>query len=114
MRQDLVRRLAKERGANNKLRVMIEQTIGPSRTTERRLALIEDRINESAGQYAILNSTCQALIKNRTDWLLSVNKAHPSDRQQLQLSRNAAAAISAQQMAAARLTKLSSPHLSSC
>lgn len=111
-RQELARRLAEGSGSAKELRAMTEQAISANRATEGRLALMEARVNESAGQYATLNGMYQELTKNRTDWLLSeVEHTLAIASQQLQLAGNVPAAISALEMVDARLAKFDRPQL---
>ncbi|OWY41004.1 hypothetical protein CEK28_01665 [Xenophilus sp. AP218F] len=111
-RQELARRLAEGSGSNKELRAMVEQSLATARATDGKLAMVEARVNESAGQYATLNGMYQELTKNRTDWLLSeVEHTLAIASQQLQLAGNVPAAVSALEMVDARLAKFDRPQL---
>ncbi|VEB39672.1 bifunctional uroporphyrinogen-III synthetase /uroporphyrin-III C-methyltransferase [Chromobacterium violaceum] len=112
MRQELARRLAEGSGAGKEQRAIAEQAILAARATDGKLALVEARVNESAGQYATLNGMYQELTKNRTDWLLSeIEHTLAIASQQLQLAGNVSAAVSALEMVDARLSKFDRPQL---
>lgn len=112
MRQELARRLAEGSGASKEQRAIAEQAMMAARATDGKLALLEARVNESAGQYATLNGMYQELTKNRTDWLLSeIEHSLAIASQQLQLAGNVSAAISALEMVDARLAKFDRPQL---
>ncbi|WP_199055526.1 uroporphyrinogen-III C-methyltransferase, partial [Aquitalea sp. ASV15] len=111
-RQELAGRLAEGNGASKELRGMTEQALTAARATDAKLAVLETRVNESAGQYATLNGMYQELTKTRSDWLLSeVEHTLAIASQQLQLAGNVPAAISALQMVDARLSKFDQPQL---
>ncbi len=111
-RQELAGRLAEGNGASKELRGLTEQALTAARSTDAKLAVLETRVNESAGQYATLNGMYQELTKNRSDWLLSeVEHTLAIASQQLQLAGNVPAAISALQMVDARLAKFDQPQL---
>ena len=111
-RQELAGRLAEGNGASKELRGMTEQALTAARATDAKLAVLETRVNESAGQYATLNGMYQELTKTRSDWLLSeVEHTLAIASQQLQLAGNVPAAISALQMVDARLAKFDQPQL---
>ncbi|POZ63025.1 uroporphyrinogen-III C-methyltransferase [Chromobacterium alticapitis] len=112
MRQELARRLAEGSGAGKEQRVIAEQAMLAARAADGKLALLEARVNESAGQYATLNGMYQELTKNRTDWLLSeIEHSLAIASQQLQLAGNVSAAVSALEMVDARLAKFDRPQL---
>ena len=111
-RQELAGRLAEGNGASKELRGMTAQALSAARATDAKLAVLEGRVNESAGQYATLNGMYQELTKTRSDWLLSeVEHTLAIASQQLQLAGNVPAAISALQMVDARLAKFDQPQL---
>ena len=112
MRQELARRLAEGSGAGKEQRAIAEQAMLAARATDGKLALVEARVNEAAGQYATLNGMYQELTKNRTDWLLSeIEHTLAIASQQLQLAGNVPAAVSALEMVDARLSKFDRPQL---
>ena len=112
MRQELARRLAEGSGAGKEQRAIAEQAMLAARATDGKLALVEARVNEAAGQYATLNGMYQELTKNRTDWLLSeIEHTLAIASQQLQLAGNVSAAVSALEMVDARLAKFDRPQL---
>ncbi|SUX29439.1 uroporphyrinogen-III C-methyltransferase [Chromobacterium vaccinii] len=112
MRQELARRLAEGSGAGKEQRAIAEQAMLVARATDGKLALVEARVNEAAGQYATLNGMYQELTKNRTDWLLSeIEHTLAIASQQLQLAGNVSAAVSALEMVDARLAKFDRPQL---
>jgi uroporphyrin-3 C-methyltransferase len=111
-RQELAGRMAEGNGASKELRGLTEQALSAARATDAKLAVLETRVNESAGQYNTLNGMYQELTKNRSDWLLSeVEHTLAIASQQLQLAGNVTAAISALQMVDARLSKFDQPQL---
>jgi len=108
----LAQRLAESGGAAKELRGLTEQALATSRATDGKLAAVEARVNESAGQYATLNGMYQELTKNRSDWLLSeVEHTLAVASQQLQLAGNVPAAIAALEGVDARLAKFDRPQL---
>ncbi|UTH75862.1 uroporphyrinogen-III C-methyltransferase [Chromobacterium sp. IIBBL 290-4] len=112
MRQELARRLAEGSGAGKEQRAVAEQAMLAARATDGKLALLEARFNEAAGQYATLNGMYQELTKNRTDWLLSETEHSLAvANQQLQLAGNVSAAVSALEMVDGRLAKFDRPQL---
>lgn len=112
VRQALANRQAEGNGAAKELRGLTEQALGAARATDAKLALLDSRVTESAGQYATLNGMYQELTKTRSDWLLSeVEHTLAIASQQLQLAGNVPAAISALQMVDARLAKFDQPQL---
>ncbi|WP_293759542.1 uroporphyrinogen-III C-methyltransferase [uncultured Aquitalea sp.] len=112
VRQELAGRLAEGNGAAKELRGMTEQALTAARATDAKLAVLDARVSESAGQYATLNGMYQELTKNRSDWLLSeVEHTLSIASQQLQLAGNVPAAISALDMVDARLSKFDRPQL---
>ncbi|WP_199154942.1 uroporphyrinogen-III C-methyltransferase [Chromobacterium sp. ASV23] len=112
MRQELARRLAEGSGAGKEQRAIAEQALLAARATDGKLAMVEARVNEAAGQYATLNGMYQELTKNRTDWLLSeIEHTLAIASQQLQLAGNVSSAVSALEMVDARLSKFDRPQL---
>ncbi|WP_434631564.1 uroporphyrinogen-III C-methyltransferase [Chromobacterium sp. CV08] len=112
MRQELARRLSEGSGASKEQRAIAEQALLAARATDGKLALVEARVNEAAGQYATLNGMYQELTKNRSDWLLSeIEHTLAIASQQLQLAGNVGAAVSALEMVDARLSKFDRPQL---
>ncbi|MFD2447407.1 hypothetical protein ACFSQE_02320 [Vogesella fluminis] len=69
--QALAERLADAGGSTKALQNQAEQAQASTRELQAKLALVEARVNESAGQYATLSGMYQELTKDRSDWLLS-------------------------------------------
>jgi len=111
-RQELAGRLAEGNGSAKELRGLTEQAVAAARSSDAKLAVLEGRVNEAAGQYATLNGMYQELTKTRSDWMLSeVEHTLAMASQQLQLAGNIPAAISALQTVDERLSKIDQPQL---
>ena len=111
-RQALATRLSSASGDTKTLQNQIEQNLAASRDMQAKLALVEARVNESAGQYATLSGMYQELTKNRSDWLLSeVEHTLGIASQQLQLAGNVSGAVSALNLAQTRLAHFDNPGL---
>ncbi|MBI3146780.1 MAG: uroporphyrinogen-III C-methyltransferase [Pseudogulbenkiania sp.] len=111
-RQELARRLAESGGSAKETRVLVDQALATVRGSDGKIAVLEARVNESAGQYATLNGMYQELTKNRSDWLLSeVEHTLAIASQQLQLAANVPAALQALDMVDARLAHFDQPQL---
>lgn len=112
VRQELARKLAEGNGSAKEIRSLSDQALSTARSTDGKLALLEARVNEAAGQYTTLNGMYQELTKNRSDWLLSeVEHTLAIASQELQLAGNVPAAISALDMVNTRLAKADRPQL---
>ncbi|MDC7713219.1 uroporphyrinogen-III C-methyltransferase [Vogesella sp. LYT5W] len=110
--QALAERLADAGGSTKALQNQAELTQASTRELQAKLALIEARVNESAGQYATLSGMYQELTKDRSDWLLSeVEHTLGVASQQLQLAGNVSGAISALEGVQTRLAQVDNPGL---
>ncbi|MFC3531540.1 uroporphyrinogen-III C-methyltransferase [Vogesella facilis] len=108
----LASRLAESGGSTKAIQIQTEQALAATRAAEAKLALLEARVNESAGQYATLGAMYQELTKNRSDWLLSeVEHTLAIASQQLQLAGNVSGAITALEMVDDRLGRFDNPAL---
>lgn len=108
----LASRLAESGGSAKAMQTQTEQALAAARAGEAKLALLEARVNESAGQYATLGAMYQELTKNRSDWLLSeVEHTLAIASQQLQLAGNVSGAITALEMVSDRLSRFDNPAL---
>lgn len=110
--QALAERLADAGGSTKALQNQAELTQASTRELQAKLALVEARVNESAGQYATLSGMYQELTKDRSDWLLSeVEHTLGVASQQLQLAGNVSGAISALEGVQTRLAQVDNPGL---
>ncbi|MGL6070718.1 uroporphyrinogen-III C-methyltransferase [Craterilacuibacter sp.] len=111
-RLSLAQSLADAGGSARVLREQSAATLGALQATDAKLALLEARVNQSAGQYATLEGMYQELTRNRSDWLLAeIEHTLSIASQQLQLAGNVPAAVSALEMVDARLARFDSPQL---
>lgn len=111
-KQALATRLAENGGNAKAIQTQADQALAATRAAEAKLALLEARVNESAGQYATLGAMYQELTKNRSDWLLSeVEHTLAIASQQLQLAGNVSGAITALEMVDNRLSRFDNPAL---
>ena len=110
--QALAERLAESGGSTKLLQQQGEQTLASTRELQAKLAIVEARVNESAGQYATLSNMYQELTKDRSDWLLSETE-HTLGiaSQQLQLAGNVSGAVLALEVVQARLARFDNPAL---
>ncbi|RQW28462.1 hypothetical protein EHS17_05285 [Rhodobacteraceae bacterium CH30] len=111
-RLSLAQSLADAGGSARVLREQNTATLSGLKATDAKLALLEARVNQSAGQYATLEGMYQELTRNRSDWLLAeVEHTLSIASQQLQLAGNVSAAVSALEMLDTRLARFDSPQL---
>lgn len=112
IKQQLTQKQAETTGAAKELRGLTEQALASSRTSDAKLARLEEQINQATGQYATLNGMYQELTKNRADWLLSeVEHTLAIASQELQLAGNVNATIVALEGINARLAQFDRPQL---
>ena len=107
---DLARKVATADGMSQSAKAAQAQTRQTLEQLSARLAQTETRVNESAGQYATLQSMYLELTRNREDWQQAeVEHALTIASQQLALAGNVKAAISGLEAIDARLASIDKP-----
>jgi len=109
-KQALATRLAENGGNAKAIQTQADQALAATRAAEAKLALLEARVNELAGQYATLQSMYLELTRNREDWQQAeVEHALTIASQQLALAGNVKAVISGLEAIDARLASIDKP-----
>lgn len=107
---DLARKVATADGMSQSAKAAQAQTRQTLDQLSARLAQTETRVNESAGQYATLQSMYLELTRNREDWQQAeVEHALTIASQQLALAGNVKAVISGLEAIDARLASIDKP-----
>lgn len=112
LRQETRRYLNHALAAQQSAKQLSETLLTATRSADARLALLENRVNQTSSQYDSLNSLYQELAHHRSDWLLSETEYTLAiTNQQLQLVGNVPAAISVLEHLITRLASADRPAL---
>ena len=110
LQQTLTQKAGAASGVSKDVQVRAEHADKTARENSARLAALEGKVGDFAGQAAALNSLYQEQSRNREDWMLAeIEHALNLAGQQLQLAGNVAAAYSTLEAIDARLAKLDRP-----
>lgn len=110
LQQTLTQKAGAASGVSKDVQARAEHADKTARENSARLAALEGKVGDFAGQAAALNSLYQEQSRNREDWMLAeIEHALNLAGQQLQLAGNVAAASSTLEAIDARLAKLDRP-----
>lgn len=110
LQQTLTQKAGAASGVSKDVQARAEHADKTARENSARLAALEGKVGDFAGQAAALNSLYQEQSRNREDWMLAeIEHALNLAGQQLQLAGNVAAAYSTLEAIDARLAKLDRP-----
>ena len=110
LQQTLTQKAGAASGVSKDVQARAEHADKTARENSARLAALEGKVGDFAGQAAALNSLYQEQSRNREDWMLAeIEHALNLAGQQLQLAGNVAAASSTLEAIDARLAKLDKP-----
>lgn len=110
LQQTLTQKAGAASGVSKDVQARAEHADKTARENSARLAALEGKVGDFAGQAAALNSLYQEQSRNREDWMLAeIEHALNLAGQQLQLAGNVAAATSTLEAIDARLAKLDRP-----
>lgn len=110
LQQTLTQKAGAASGVSKDVQTRAEHADKTARENSARLAALEGKVGDFAGQAAALNSLYQEQSRNREDWMLAeIEHALNLAGQQLQLAGNVAAASSTLEAIDARLAKLDRP-----
>ena len=110
LQQTLTQKAGAASGVSKDVQARAEHADKTARENSARLAALEGKVGDFAGQAAALNSLYQEQTRNREDWMLAeIEHALNLAGQQLQLAGNVAAATSTLEAIDARLAKLDRP-----
>lgn len=110
LQQTLTQKAGAASGVSKDVQARAEHADKTARENSARLAALEGKVGDFAGQAAALNSLYQEQTRNREDWMLAeIEHALNLAGQQLQLAGNVAAAYSTLEAIDARLAKLDRP-----
>jgi len=110
LREEVARRVRESETDSRDARLAARQAQEASREAQAKLAQLELKISETQEQQAALEALYQDLSGTRDEWaLLEIEQIVTIASQQLQLSGNVPAALSALQMADARLARSGRP-----
>ncbi|MFO1233745.1 MAG: uroporphyrinogen-III C-methyltransferase [Rivihabitans pingtungensis] len=110
LQQTLTQKAGAASGVSKDVQARAEHADKTARENSARLAALEGKVGDFAGQAAALNSLYQEQTRNREDWMLAeIEHALNLAGQQLQLAGNVAAASSTLEAIDARLAKLDRP-----
>ena len=115
LQQTLTQKAGAASGVSKDVQARAEHADKTARENSARLAALEGKVGDFAGQAAALNSLYQEQTRNREDWMLAeIEHALNLAGQQLQLAGNVAAAYSTLEAIDARLAKLDRPQFIRC
>ncbi len=110
LQQTLTQKAGAASGVSKDVQARAEHADKTARENSARLAALEGKVGDFAGQAAALNSLYQEQSRNREDWMLAeIEHALNLAGQQLQLAGNVVAASSTLEAIDARLAKLDRP-----
>lgn len=110
LQQTLTQKAGAASGVSKDVQARAEHADKTARENSARLAALEGKVGDFAGQAAALNSLYQEQTRNREDWMLAeIEHALNLAGQQLQLAGNVVAASSTLEAIDARLAKLDRP-----
>jgi uroporphyrin-III C-methyltransferase len=109
---ELAKRLAAADESVNKNRTLLDHAVEGAREAQNKLAVLENKVNESQNQQVALEALYQELSRNRDEWAVTeVEQMLNIASQQLRLAANVPAALVALQAADQRLQRLDRPEL---
>lgn len=112
LRQEMTRYLNSAQSTQHNAKQIADTLLTSARSTDARLALLDGRISQVAGQYEALSALYQELTRHRSDWLLAETEYTLAiTNQQLQLIGNLPAAITALEGLVVRLAGADRPAL---